>query len=300
MDKTALFNLRPRLICPASREPFSWASEQQGLSEAGSTAQWTDEAWKIRTRDCPDIPETPEYTSSNPYHTDCLDLIDACRDGIVLNWGAGSPRFTFDNVLETEIRKYPSTDVICTADRLPFADATFDGVISLSVLEHVKDPFEHAAEINRVLKPGGRLVLHAAFLQPFHGAPHHYFNMTQSAYEVLLDRFSIDSLKVGTHQHPWIMLRWVLDRYAAGLESDADRETFRDLSIGDLLDHLSAIEGERAAIKLLDSPRAIAEALGSFNDSNRDRLGSLLRLSPPSQSELAAGFCATATKPAKS
>ena len=299
MDKTALFNLRPSLICPTSWVPFSWADEHQGVSDAGSTAQWIDEAWKIRTPGCPDIPETPEYVSSNPYHTDCIDLIEDCRDGLVLNWGAGSPRFAFDNVLETEIRKYPSTDVVSTAARLPFADATFDGVISLSVLEHVRDPFEHASEIHRVLKPGGRLALHAAFLQPFHGAPHHYFNMTRSAYEALLEGFDIDSLKVGAHQHPWIMLRWVLDRYAAGLETDAARESFRRMTIGGLLDQLSTVEGERAAIKQLDTPRAIANALGSFNDSIRDRLDPLLRMSTPSQSELAAGFCAAATKPAQ-
>lgn len=44
------------------------------------------------------------------------------------------------------------------ATRLPFADATFDGVIALSVLEHIP-PIERAiAELYRVLKPGGRLL----------------------------------------------------------------------------------------------------------------------------------------------
>ena len=40
------------------------------------------------------------------------------------------------------------------ATRLPFGDETFDGVLALDVLEHVQDRAA-AAEIRRVLKPGG-------------------------------------------------------------------------------------------------------------------------------------------------
>lgn len=44
--------------------------------------------------------------------------------------------------------------VIC-ADRLPFADAAFDVVLSNHVIEHVSSPEQHLREIHRVLKPGG-------------------------------------------------------------------------------------------------------------------------------------------------
>jgi SAM-dependent methyltransferase len=39
--------------------------------------------------------------------------------------------------------------------RLPFDDATFDVVVSTSVLEHARNPEEYLREIRRVLKPGG-------------------------------------------------------------------------------------------------------------------------------------------------
>jgi len=42
------------------------------------------------------------------------------------------------------------------ARRLPFADATFDVVITSEVLEHVQDDVAAIAEMVRVLKPGGR------------------------------------------------------------------------------------------------------------------------------------------------
>lgn len=40
---------------------------------------------------------------------------------------------------------------------LPFPDASFDGVVAKDLLEHVADPGAVVREINRVLKPGGRV-----------------------------------------------------------------------------------------------------------------------------------------------
>ncbi|MDQ8045831.1 MAG: class I SAM-dependent methyltransferase [Solirubrobacteraceae bacterium] len=42
-------------------------------------------------------------------------------------------------------------------ERLPFEDASFDGVVAKDLLEHVADPGAVVREINRVLKPGGRV-----------------------------------------------------------------------------------------------------------------------------------------------
>ena len=42
---------------------------------------------------------------------------------------------------------------------LPFADGRLDRVVSLNVAEHLADPAAHLAEIFRVLRPGGLLVL---------------------------------------------------------------------------------------------------------------------------------------------
>ena len=51
-------------------------------------------------------------------------------------------------------------DAICApADDLPFADAAFDAVLSLDVLEHLQRPERFMAEIARVLKPGGRALV---------------------------------------------------------------------------------------------------------------------------------------------
>jgi methionine biosynthesis protein MetW len=49
--------------------------------------------------------------------------------------------------------------VASLGEPLPFADASFDVVICLEVLEHLVDPAAVVHEINRVLKPGGLALL---------------------------------------------------------------------------------------------------------------------------------------------
>ena len=100
-------------------------------------------------------------------------------DGWILNIGAGGTRVKLENVVEMEYSVFRHTDVAANAHHLPFADASFDAVVSFNTFEHLYDPDRATAEIFRVLKPGGRLLVHTAFLQPTHEPPHHYYNVTE-------------------------------------------------------------------------------------------------------------------------
>ena len=51
------------------------------------------------------------------------------------------------------------TDTLTPDGTLPYADARFDAVVSMDVVEHVIDPLPWLNEAVRVLKPGGSLFL---------------------------------------------------------------------------------------------------------------------------------------------
>lgn len=72
-----------------------------------------------------------------------------------------------------------SPDVFADGKAIPFADGSFDTVLLLEVLEHVREPDQVLREIARVLKPAGTLLLSMPFLYPLHDAPHDYQRYTE-------------------------------------------------------------------------------------------------------------------------
>lgn len=122
------------------------------------------------------------------------------RNGVALDFGAGLKYADdiYENCINLEIEPYPTTDIVAAGQALPFPDNTFDGIFSLSVLEHVSDPFSCAREISRVLKPGGMLTVGVPFLFQEHGYPHHYYNMTRMGLANLFeDQLHIERQWVG-------------------------------------------------------------------------------------------------------
>jgi SAM-dependent methyltransferase len=173
--------------------------------------------------------------SENRYDPIALAIIDECREGLVLDCGAGKQATYYDNVVNFEIVAYDTTDVLGVAEELPFADESFDAVLSLNVLEHVSNPFACASEIARVLKPGGKLYCVVPFLQPVHAYPHHYFNMTREGLRTLFDgRLEIDRQQVLLSGLPIWTLTWFLRSWLEGLDGDPRRE-FGELRVADLV-----------------------------------------------------------------
>ncbi len=85
-----------------------------------------------------------------------------------------------------------SVDVFGDGNRLPFAAASVDTVLSTEVLEHLPEPRAAVREMARVLKPGGRLLLTVPFLQPLHELPSDYYRYTPSALEEIVRDAGLD------------------------------------------------------------------------------------------------------------
>lgn len=159
-----------------------------------------------------------DCVSAHPYDPYAEELIAACKTGWVLDCGAGFRAQPRDNVVAYEIVAYPSTDVLGVAEVMPFRDGVFDAVICLNVLEHVKDPFRAAREIARVLRPGGKLYCVVPFLQPLHGYPHHYYNMTaQGLRNLFADTLVVDRQIMLASGLPVWTLNGILNTWRAGL-----------------------------------------------------------------------------------
>lgn len=170
-----------------------------------------------------------------PYDAPILAVVEECAAGLVLDCGAGMRPVYYENVVNYEIAAYDTTDVVGVGEYLPFLDNSFDAVLSVAVLEHVRDPMRCASEIARVLKPGGKLFCTMPFLQPLHGYPHHYFNATHQGLRRLFeDRLDIEKVTVPYGLHPIFALQWIANSWAAGL-SGATRQAFLEMRIGDVL-----------------------------------------------------------------
>jgi SAM-dependent methyltransferase len=68
----------------------------------------------------------------------------------------------------------------------PFENSTFDAVVCNQVLEHVFQPEQFLAEVHRVLKPGGKLLLTVPFVWDEHEQPHDFARYTSFALHYLL------------------------------------------------------------------------------------------------------------------
>lgn len=89
-----------------------------------------------------------------------------------------------------DLQKGPGVDMVASAEKLPFADKSFDLVLCLETLEHAERPWLIAAEIDRVLKPHGIAVISSPQNQALHLHPSDYFRYTPLGLKSLFSKLS--------------------------------------------------------------------------------------------------------------
>jgi SAM-dependent methyltransferase len=82
--------------------------------------------------------------------------------------------------------KVPDTEYF-DGSTWPVDDDSVDLVLATETLEHVLEPQEFLAEAQRVLRPGGNLLLTVPFAARWHYIPHDYWRYTPSSLRWLLE-----------------------------------------------------------------------------------------------------------------
>ena len=151
----------------------------------------------------------------NPFYFARLGLLAGLREffprlqGEVLDVGCGSKPYrafvpaTAYVGLEVDTphsRAHGVADAFYDGRTFPFPDQSFDAVLCSQVFEHVFTPVEFLAEIHRVLRPGGCLVLTVPFVWDEHEQPHDFARYSSFGLKAVLQHagFAIEAQRKST------------------------------------------------------------------------------------------------------
>ncbi len=100
------------------------------------------------------------------------------------------PLFSDSDYTGCDMRPGPGVDRIEDVHHLSFAPDTVGTVLMLETLEHVENPVQALAEVFRVLRPGGLVVISSVMDFPVHEFPADYWRFAPQGFELLLERFA--------------------------------------------------------------------------------------------------------------
>ena len=99
--------------------------------------------------------------------------------------------------------------------RLPFDDGSYDTILNAEVLEHTPHPCALVAEMARVLKDGGTLILAAPFQFRLHEQPHDYFRYTPYGLRSLCAEAGLEIVEQRQEGSLWSVMAHKLNSFLA-------------------------------------------------------------------------------------
>ena len=92
-------------------------------------------------------------------YAECLTRCAPTGRVLELGSGAGFARELLPGLLASDILAYAGLDVVLDARRLPFATGALRAILMFNVFHHIPDVGALLAECERVLRPGGRVLI---------------------------------------------------------------------------------------------------------------------------------------------
>lgn len=158
----------------------------------------------------------PDHLHTVPLWKD-LSEVTRYAHGRLLDLGCGNAPYM--PWFRPKVQEYvtadhpPASDVVqvlCDSQNLPFETASFDTVLCTQMLEHVPRPWLATAEITRILKLGGILILTCPQYWVLHEIPHDYFRFTPFGLRVLFPESDWEWLEHRQQGSTWAVISCAL------------------------------------------------------------------------------------------
>ncbi|MGL1888293.1 MAG: class I SAM-dependent methyltransferase [Reichenbachiella sp.] len=129
------------------------------------------------------------------------------ESALVLDAGAGEQTYKhlFDHAqyeaadFEKVDKPYAKSTYVCDLSQMPVEDNRFDFIVFNQVMEHLPEPAKVLNELNRVLKPGGKMIYSGPLFYEEHEVPYDYYRYTQFGLKHLFSKtgFELEQLEWG-------------------------------------------------------------------------------------------------------
>ena len=135
-----------------------------------------------------------------------LELIQKYAKGDLIDLGCGD--MPFKQYISGQVGLYDGLDLQPRSEEIKYVgdiqdmhmipEAKYDSALCLEVLEHLPYPERALKEINRILKPGGYLILSVPHLSRLHDEPNDYYRFTRYGLKTILSRnnFNIITIEI--------------------------------------------------------------------------------------------------------
>lgn len=173
---------------------------------------------RLKARVVSIIPSLSLGTSDFTAAAALMEVERSCPNPRVLVIGAGDVQFASQpgtTLIYSDVARGPLIHVIADAHDLPFADASFDAVLAIAVLQYLPDPARAMMQTHRILKPGGLAYVVAPMIQQNTLGPHDYFLYTHAGLRRVMRCFT--EVRSGVANGPAMALSWTIEAFMTSM-----------------------------------------------------------------------------------
>jgi SAM-dependent methyltransferase len=131
------------------------------------------------------------HTPIEPFRSELIHKARQQAGTPFLEVACGNRRLGPD-FINLDLQRTKQVDVLADGCSLPFMDNSFGLVWMEAVLEHLAQPVAAVQEVQRVLRPGGRVYVEIPFLQGYHADPGDYQRLTMEGLRYLFRDFEVE------------------------------------------------------------------------------------------------------------